>query len=59
MVEWLLANSQITGWSVSAYTSQFQHAVHRVLDNQIVLWTLVILFIVGLRWLTRPRKNVI
>jgi hypothetical protein len=59
MVEWLLANAQVIGWSLSAYTSQFQRTVHRVLDNQIILWTLVILFIVGLRWLTRPRNNVI
>lgn len=58
-MEWLLANSALTGWSLSAYATQFQYNVYRVLDNQIILWTLVILFIVGLRWLTRPRKNVI
>jgi len=59
MVEWLLTYSFLGGESFSFYASQFQYAVHRVLDNQAILWILVILFIVMLRWLTRPRRNVI
>lgn len=57
MVEWLLTNSQITAWSLSGYITQFQHTVRRSLDD-LVLWVLVILFIVILRWLTGPRNNV-
>jgi len=58
MVGWLLTNSLISSESLSAYMAQFQQTVRTAIDNQVVLWTLVVLLIGLLRWLTRPRNNV-
>jgi len=58
MVEWLLTNFLIGGESLSAYIAQFQQTVRTTIGKQVMLWTLVVLFIVLLRWLTRPRNNV-
>jgi hypothetical protein len=56
MVEWLLANSLVTGWSLSAYVSQFKQTVNATINNQFALWTIVIVFILMLRTLTSPRR---
>ncbi len=59
MVEWLLANSLVTGWSLSAYVTQFQNTVRATMENRYALWAVVVVFILLLRWLTQPRSNVI
>jgi len=58
MVEWLLTNFFILYESLFVYTLQLQQAVRAVIGNQFMLWMLVVLFILLLRWLTQPRSNV-
>jgi len=57
MVEWLQIYIS-TSLSFSPYLSKITYFVNYLLNNQILLWSSVVLFIVVLRWLTLPRKLV-
>ncbi|MGE0826308.1 MAG: hypothetical protein AB7G75_24315 [Candidatus Binatia bacterium] len=55
MVEWLLANSLATGWSFTAYTTQFTGMVNDLLENRLAMWVIVVVLIILLPKLTKPR----
>ena len=58
MVEWLLTNLFPSG-SLTEYLIQFQQAISVIIGNQFILWTVVVLFILVLRWLIQPRSNML
>lgn len=57
MVEWLSAQYSTTYASLLVYTNQIQQAVSEIIGNQFVLWTVVVLVVLVLRWLTQPRNG--
>jgi len=50
--------SLINSFAFSPYFSTAKQLVNHVMNNQILLWSFVVLFIVVLRWLTHPRRHV-
>jgi hypothetical protein len=58
MVEWLLTNLFPSG-SLTEYLIQFQQVISVIIGNQFILWTVVVLFILLLRWLIQPRSNML
>ncbi len=58
MVEWLLATYPTVYDSLLVYVSQIQQRVSEIVGNQFVLWTVVVLFVLALRWLTQPRNDI-
>lgn len=57
MVEGLQV-SLINSLAFSPYVSAAKHLVNHLLNNQVLLWSSVVLFIFALRWLTHPRRHV-
>ena len=57
MVEWL-PPSALTRSSFSSYVTEIQYLVSSILSNEVLLWTLVVLFILVLRWLVHPKSHV-
>ena len=57
MVEWLLIDLFPYGL-LSEHIIQFQQVISVIIGNHFILWTLVVLFILLLRWLIQPRSNV-
>ena len=59
MVEWLVTDFFSYFYkSLSEYMIQFQQMISVIIGDQFILWTLVVLFILLLRWLIQPRSNV-
>lgn len=58
MVEWLLATYSTMYDSLLVYVSQIQQGVSEIVGNQFLLWTVVVLFVLALRWLTQPRNGI-
>jgi|GEM_PF-4160156 len=58
MVEWLLATYSTVYDSLLVYVSKIQQEVSEIVGNQFVLWTVVVLFVLALRWLTQPRNGI-
>jgi putative Ca2+/H+ antiporter (TMEM165/GDT1 family) len=50
--------SLINSLAFFPYSSAVKHLVNHLVNNQILLWSSVVLFIVVLRWLTLPRRHV-
>ena len=57
MVEWLVEKYASAYEFLSTYLFQLQQIVNAILENQYILWILVVLFILVLRWLTQPRSD--
>jgi hypothetical protein len=57
MVEWLLIHLTTLDESLRAYTAELQQAISTIIGNQFLLWMVVVLFILVLRWLTQPRSG--
>lgn len=57
MVEWLQI-SLINSITLSPYFSTAKHLVNDLINNQLLLWSSVVLFILALRWVTHPRRHV-
>jgi hypothetical protein len=59
MVEWLLIHLTTLYESLCAYTAELQQAISTIIGNQFLLWMVVVLFILVLRWLTQSRSDMI
>ena len=59
MVEWLLIHLTTLYESLRAYTVELQQAISTIIGNQFLLWMVVVLFILVLRWLTQSRSDMI
>jgi hypothetical protein len=59
MVEWLLIHLTTLYESLRAYTVELQQAISTIIGNQYLLWVVVVLFILVLRWLTQSRSDMI
>ena len=59
MVEWLLIPLTTLYESLCAYTAELQQAISAIIGNQFLLWMVVVLFILVLRWLTQSRSDMI
>ena len=59
MVEWLLIHLTTLYESLRAYTAELQQAISTIIGNQFLLWMVVVLFVLILRWLTQPRSDMI
>jgi len=59
MVEWLLTHLTTLYESLRAYTVELQQAISTIIGNQFLLWMVVVLFILVLRWLTQSRSDMI
>jgi len=59
MVEWLLIHLTTLYESLRAYPVELQQAISTIIGNQFLLWMVVVLFILVLRWLTQSRSDMI
>jgi hypothetical protein len=59
MVEWLLIHLTTLYESLRAYTVELQQAISTIIGNQFLLWMVVVLFILVLRWLIQSRSDMI
>jgi hypothetical protein len=59
MVKWLLIHLTTLYELLRAYTAEFQQAISTIIGNQFLLWMVVVLFVLILRWLTQPRSDMI
>jgi hypothetical protein len=50
--------SLINSLVFSPYFSTAKHLVNDLVNNQILLWSSVVLLILVLRWVTHPRRHV-
>jgi hypothetical protein len=59
MVEWLLIHLTTLYESLRVYTVELQQAISTIIGNQFLLWMVVVLFILVLRWLIQSRSDMI